>query len=144
MLLDDNTKLYDDNKTVQYSKIYCMEIDRYQIQYNIRTAKDSGGRTLGRQYNLIQLSHGAQVILSHVLEFYKFNSILQAFARSLLTKKPYTINDTVYLQRASIANEEMLEVYVDARISHYIAKVDAIYLNSVFGIFLRKAFLFEE
>lgn len=121
-----------------------MEIDRYQIQYNIRTAKDSGGRTLGRQYNLIQLSHGAQVILSHVLELHKFNSILQAFMRSLLIKKPYHVNDTVYLQRANVANEEMLEVYVDAKISHYIAKVDAIYLNSIFGIFLRKAFLFEE
>jgi len=140
-----------ETKKVFFSETYQLAAGIYTIQYNIRSTSieisetfGGGLKTSARRLNLLALSYSELIILKHVIELHMFNSILQAFTRGLLTKKPYQVNDNVYLQRTNIANEEMLEVFINKKANHYISKPEAIFLNSIFSNFLRRAYLFEE
>ncbi len=140
-----------ETKNVFYSDTYQLATGIYTIQYNIRSVSieisetfGRGVKTSGRRLNFLALNYNGLAILKHTIELHMLNSILQAFTKGLLTKKPYRINDSVYLQRTNIANEEMLEVFVNKKTNHYISKTEAIFLNSIFSNFLRRAYLFEE
>ncbi len=143
-----------ETKNVFFSETYQLAAGIYTIQYNIRSASieinetfGRGIKTSARRLNLLALSYfnnAELILLKHTIELHMYNSILQAFTRGLLTKKPYHVNDSMHIQRTNIANEEMLEVFVNKKTNHYITKPEAIFLNSIFSNFLRRAYLFEE
>jgi hypothetical protein len=140
-----------ETKNVFFSETYQVTTGIYTIQYNVRSVNieinetfGRGLKTSSRRLNLLALNYNGSAILKHTIELHMYNSILQAFTRGLLTKKPYHVNDSMHIQRTNIANEEMLEVFVNKKTNHYITKPEAIFLNSIFSNFLRRAHLFEE